>query len=35
VSTRFQKHRYEIRAFQEIKRTFGIPPKIVSPQECL
>jgi hypothetical protein len=35
VSIRFQEHRYQIGAFQETTRTFGIPPKIVSLQECL
>jgi hypothetical protein len=35
VSIRFQEHRSQIGAFQEITRTFGIPPKIVSLQECL
>jgi hypothetical protein len=28
-----EEHRYQIRAFQKITRTFGILPKIVSPRE--
>jgi hypothetical protein len=32
---RFQEHRCQIRAFQEITRTFGILPNIVSLHECL
>jgi hypothetical protein len=35
VSIRFQEHRCQIGAFQEITRIFGIPPKIVSLQDCL
>jgi hypothetical protein len=35
VSIRFQKHRCQIGAFQEITRTFPIPPNIVSLHECL
>jgi hypothetical protein len=35
VSIRFQEHRYQIGAFQEITRTFGILPKIVSLQKYL
>jgi hypothetical protein len=35
VSIRFQEHRCQIGAFQEITRIFGIPPKIVTLQECL
>jgi hypothetical protein len=35
VSIRFQEHRCQIGAFQEIIRTFGILPKIVSLEECL
>jgi hypothetical protein len=34
-SIRFQEHRCQIGAFQEITRTFGILPKIVSLQECV
>jgi hypothetical protein len=30
VSIRFQEHRCQIGAFQDITRTFGIPPKRVS-----
>jgi hypothetical protein len=35
VSIRFQEHRCEIGAFQEIIRTIGILPNIVSLQKCL
>jgi hypothetical protein len=35
VSIQFQEYRCQIGAFQEITRTFGIPPKIVSLQEYL
>jgi hypothetical protein len=35
VSIRFQEHRCQTGAFQEITRTFGILPKIVSLHECL
>jgi hypothetical protein len=35
ASIRFQEHRYQIGTFQKITKTFGIPPKIVSPQEYL
>jgi hypothetical protein len=35
VSIRFQEHRCQIGAFQDITRTFGIPPKMVSLQKCL